>query len=237
MKIGGGKSLVLMAVLLLAGAALLFLPVREWFGVMEGWIVRLGPLGPAIFILLYVAAAVLLIPGSAMTVGAGTIFGLGRGLAYVVVGANLGALSAFLLARTLLGERVRRWSAGNPRFEALDRAIGREGFRMVLLARLSPVFPFTLLNYLLGLTRIRVGAYVIANLIGMLPGTLLYTYIGATAREALGGVGGAGKYRMVLRLAGLLATVAVVMLMTRSARRAMAEIEAEAGNGDAREGR
>ena len=104
-----------------------------------------------------------------------------------VIGANLGALCSFLLARTFLRERVSNWATGNPRFASLDRAIAREGFKVVLLSRLSPVFPFTLFNYFLGLTNVGVSSYVLANLIGMLPGSFLYVYFGATAREALAG--------------------------------------------------
>ena len=214
------------------GAALWFLPVSDWLKFLQSWIESLGPLAPIAYVLLYVTTTVLLIPGSLLTIGAGGIFGFWQGLAVVIVSANLGALAAFLLTRTFLRERVARWAAGNPKFAALDRAIGREGFKMVLLARLSPVFPFTLLNYLLGLTTVRTGSYVLANLIGMLPGTFLYVYIGATARDALsGGAGTAGTWKIVLRIVGLLATVAVVALVTRTARRAMAQ--AEAGNPEA----
>ena len=162
----------------------------------------------------------LLVPGSALTLGAGAIFGLWLGAATVIIGANLGALCSFLLARTFLREKVERWAEANPRFAALDAAIGREGFKMVLLSRLSPVFPFTLLNYFLGLTRVRTGSYVMANLIGMLPGTFLYIYLGATAREALTDGSSA-----LVKVIGLLATIAVVALVTRVARKAMAQVE------------
>jgi uncharacterized membrane protein YdjX (TVP38/TMEM64 family) len=171
---------------------------------------------------------VLLVPGSVLTIGAAGIFSFWKALAVVVIGANLGALGAFWLTRTFLRERVVQWAAANPKFTALDRAIGREGFKMVLLARLSPVFPFTLLNYLLGLTTVRMSSYVLANLIGMLPGTFLYVYIGATARDALSaGSSSVGRWQLVLRIAGLLATVAVVVLITRTAKRALAQAEQE----------
>jgi len=98
---------------------------------------------------------------------------------------------------------------------------------MVFLSRLSPVFPFTLLNYLLGLTTVRTSSYVLANLLGMLPGTFLYVYIGATAREALAGraSGETGTLQLALKIVGLLATFAVVLIVTRAARKAMAEAE------------
>ena len=212
-------------ILILAGAVLLVLglrslPVGGWIEEGFAGVKALGPAGPVLLVLLYVVTSLLLIPASAVTLLIGGAYGLWHGLLIVIAGANLAALVSFLLSRTLLRERVLKWAAGNARFEALDRAIGREGFKMVLLSRLSPVFPFTLLNYFLGLTTVRTGVYVVANLLGMLPGTFLYVYLGATARQAL--TGGA---RVLLNVVGLLATVAVVALATRMARRAMAEAE------------
>jgi uncharacterized membrane protein YdjX (TVP38/TMEM64 family) len=214
------KALLIALVIVAIGVGFLFLPVRQWFLQLQGQIESLGAIGPVVFALAYVVLTVLLVPGSALTLGAGAIFGLWLGAITVIIGANLGALCSFLLARSFLRERVARWAEANPKFTALDRAIEREGFKMVLLARLSPVFPFTLLNYFLGLTRIRIGSYIVANLIGMLPGTFLYIYLGATAREALTGGSGA-----LFKVIGLLATIAVVTLITRVARKAMAEVE------------
>ena len=204
------------------------LPVGEWLVQLQSWIKTLGLFAPAAYVLLYVATTLLLIPGSLLTIGAAGIFSFWKALAVVLVGANVGALAAFLLTRAFLRERVARWAVGNPKFAALDRAIGREGFKMVLLVRLSPVFPFTLLNYFLGLTTVRVSSYVLANLIGMLPGTFLYVYIGATARDALSaGASGVGAWQLALRVTGLLATIAVVALVTRTARKALAQVEHE----------
>ena len=218
------KAIVLGILFVALAVGFLFLPVREWFTALQVYVDRLGPLGPVIVAAAYVLLTVLLIPGSALTIGAGTVFGLWTGLAVVVVGANLGALGSFLLARTLLRDKVGEWAKANPRFDALDRAIAKEGFKMVLLSRLSPAFPFTLLNYLLGLTKVSVGSYVLANLIGMLPGTFLYVYIGATLSSGLSD--GAGLFKQILLGVGLLATVGVVILVTRAARRAIAEVEA-----------
>src|SRR5678816_2387729 len=141
-------------------AALLLLPFREWFNQFERYVQSLGAVGPVVVAFAYVVTTVLFIPGSALTIGSGTLFGLRTGFLVVLVGANLGALCAFLLARTFLREKVARWAEGNPKFRALDLAIGRQGFKMVFLTRLSPAFPFTLLNYLLGLTAVKTGAYV-----------------------------------------------------------------------------
>lgn len=223
------KRLWLIGLAVVAVVVLLrLLPVGEWLKLLQSWIESLGVFAPIVYVLVYVATTLLLIPGSVLTIGAAGIFTFWKAFAVVVVGANLGALAAFLLTRTFLRERVAMWATGNPKFAALDRAIGREGFKMVLLVRLSPVFPFTLLNYFLGLTTVRVSSYVLGNLIGMLPGTFLYVYIGATARDALSaGARGTGTWELALRVVGLLATIAVVALVTRSARKALAQVEHE----------
>ncbi len=205
-----------------------FLPARQWFDGLEGYVRSLGSMGPPVWALAYVVATVLLIPGSALTLGAGGLFGLTTGFVVVLAGANVGAFCAFLLARTILRAKVAQWAESNAKFKSLDRAIGRQGFKMVFLSRLSPAFPFSLLNYLLGLTSIRAGSYVLATLLGMIPGILLFVYIGAAARDVVltGAVpGSAGILQQVLKYVGLLATAAVVVIVTRIARNAMREAE------------
>jgi len=216
------KALWIAFVILGIGVGFLFLPIRQWVLPLQDKIRELGPLAPVVVASGYVVLTVLLIPGSVLTLIAGGIFGFWKGLVVVAVGANIGALCSFLLSRTFLRERVSSWAVDNPRFASLDRAIGREGFKVVLLSRLSPIFPFTLLNYFLGLTNVGVGTYVLANLIGMLPGSFLYVYLGATARQAL-----TGGSNLILTLIGLGATIAVVMVVTRAARNAMSQIEVE----------
>jgi pyruvate/2-oxoglutarate dehydrogenase complex dihydrolipoamide dehydrogenase (E3) component/uncharacterized membrane protein YdjX (TVP38/TMEM64 family) len=223
------KPIIITVLLGIIIAGVFFLPVRQWFVHFEGYIQSLGAVGPIVVVLVYILCTVLFIPGSAVTIGAGTLFGLKTGLMVVLAGANLGALASFFLARTFLRERVANWAAANPKFRSLDQAIGRQGFKMVLLTRLSPVFPFVLLNYFLGLTAVRTGAYVLANLLGMLPATFLFVYIGAAARDALAGQvdATAGFYQQILKYIGLLATVAVVVVVTRIARKALSEVEQE----------
>jgi pyruvate/2-oxoglutarate dehydrogenase complex dihydrolipoamide dehydrogenase (E3) component/uncharacterized membrane protein YdjX (TVP38/TMEM64 family) len=222
-----GKILILVVLVIAAMAGLLSFPVREWFMQFEGYVQSLGTIGPVVVALAYVLCTVLFIPGSAITIGSGTLFGLKTGFLVVLVGANLGALCSFLLARTFLRDKVARWADANPKFASLDRAIGRQGFKMVLLTRLSPVFPFVLLNYFLGLTAVRTGSYALANLLGMLPATFLFVYIGAAARDAIAGQMeiSAGLYQQILKYVGLLATVAVVVMVTRIARKALREAE------------
>ncbi len=223
------RSKVVLIALLLAALFIgfLFLPVRAWFVHFESYVQSLGAIGPVVIVLAYILCTILFVPGSAITIGSGTLFGLQTGFIVVVLGANLGALCSFLLARGFLREKVASWAAANPKFRSLDQAIGKQGFKMVLLTRLSPVFPFVLLNYLLGLTAVRAGAYVLANLLGMLPATFLFVYIGAAARDAIAGQAdaSAGFYQQILKYVGLLATVAVVIIVTRIARKALREAE------------
>ena len=189
------------------------------------WVQGLGAWGPVAFVAGYVVACVAFVPGAVLTLAAGAIFGLARGVLYVFTGAVLGSSAAFLIARYLARDAVEKRIAGNPKFAAIDQAIEREGLKIVLLLRLSPIFPFNLLNYGLGLTRVSFRDYLLGA-IGMLPGTLLYVYsgtaLGSLAEIASGARpqgGGAGK---ALLVAGLLATIAVTILITRSARRALA---------------
>jgi len=220
------KKMIVIFVIVDIAAALFFLPFRDWFAQFEQYVKSLGNLGPIAMVFVYVATTILFIPGSALTIGSGTLFGLKTGFFVVLIGANLGALCAFLLARTLLREKVAKWAEGNAKFRSLDRAVGSQGFKMVFLSRLSPVFPFNLLNYLLGLTAIQTRAYILANLFGMLPGIFLYVYIGAAARDAIAGTDpSTGMYQQALKYVGLLATIAVVIIVTRTARKAMREAE------------
>jgi pyruvate/2-oxoglutarate dehydrogenase complex dihydrolipoamide dehydrogenase (E3) component/uncharacterized membrane protein YdjX (TVP38/TMEM64 family) len=221
------RVVLLVALLVAVGVGFFFLPLRQWFTQLESHVQSLGTLGPAAVVLAYVLCTVLLIPASIITLGAGTLFGLKTGFIVVVIGANLGAFCSFLLARTFLREKVAHWAQANAKFRFLDEAIGRQGFKMVLLTRLSPIFPFILLNYFLGLTAVRTGAYVLGNLFGMLPATFLFVYIGAAARDAIGGPTdtAADFYQQILKYVGLLATIGVVTLVTRMARRALREAE------------
>jgi pyruvate/2-oxoglutarate dehydrogenase complex dihydrolipoamide dehydrogenase (E3) component/uncharacterized membrane protein YdjX (TVP38/TMEM64 family) len=223
------KPIIIIVLLGIIIAGLFFLPVRQWFTHFETYVQSLGAVGPIVVVLVYVLCTVLFIPGSAITIGAGTLFGLKTGFLVVVAGANLGAFAAFLLTRTFLRERVANWAAANPKFRSLDQAIAKQGFKMVLLTRLSPVFPFILLNYFLGLTGVRTASYVLANLIGMLPATFLFVYIGAAARDALAGQvdAAAGVYQQILKIVGLLATIAVVVMITRMARKALQQAQQE----------
>ena len=231
----GRRRAALVAVAAVAAVALLV-----WLGRQGGaqvprfaaWVEGLGVWGPLAFVAGYAVAAVALVPGSLLTLAAGAIFGLARGTAYVFVGATLGASAAFLVARYLARGAVERRLAGHPRFAALDRAVGREGRKIVFLLRLSPVFPFNLLNYGLGLTRVRFVDYLVACL-GMLPGTFLYVYYGKLLGSVAEVAGGAdvergAEYWLFLAL-GIAATVAATAVITRRARQALATAAPELG--------
>jgi uncharacterized membrane protein YdjX (TVP38/TMEM64 family) len=198
--------------------------VEQYLPQLRAWLEGLGIWGPVLFILIYGGAAVAGIPGSALTILSGTLFGLGAGTLIAWLGASLGALCTFLVARYIARERVETRLADNPRLEAIDRAVGEHGLRIVFLLRLSPAFPYVVLNYLLGLTRVRFAHYNLASF-GMLPGTFLYVYLGYVGGEAANAVAGSGPSlaRWAGWILGLVATAAVTVLVTRIAQRALNE--------------
>lgn len=211
-------------------ALVIFISIGRQFGgrlpLFAEWVGGLGVWGPAVFIAGYAGATVAFVPGSVLTLAAGAIFGIGRGVAYVMVGATLGASLAFLVARYIARDAIEQRLEGNNRFAAIDRAVGREGLKIVFLLRLSPVFPFNLLNYALGLTNVRFADYFIACL-GMIPGTLLYIYYGRLVGDVAQLAGGAavdrGPEGYAVLVLGLAATVVVTTFVTRTARRALQE--------------
>lgn len=231
------RAWILLGIAAILIALPFFLDVRS---LLESLVARLqafgvaGLLGLAAF---YVVACVLMLPGSLLTLGMGALagvlwpdrffFALLCGTAAVSAGSVSGATVAFLLGRNLLRDSIAAKMAHNPRFAALDRAIGKRGLQMTFLVRLSPAFPFSLLNYALGLTSVSLRDYVLASWIGMLPGTVMYVYIGMLfGLSATPGAGGLGQ--KVLLACGLVATAALVVYVTRVARRALAEVLDEA---------
>lgn len=186
------------------------------------WIDSIGPVGMAIFVLFYIVSTVLFIPGSALTLGAGAIFGLLWGTILVSVGSTLGATAAFVVGRYLARDWVAKKIERNAKFTAIDRAVGREGWKIVLLTRLSPVFPFSLLNYAYGLTKVTLPHYFFASWLGMLPGTVMYVYLGSLARLGVQ-VQETTTAEVVLRVVGLVATVLVTVYITKIARKALKE--------------
>jgi uncharacterized membrane protein YdjX (TVP38/TMEM64 family) len=216
---------VLFGIVALVGLVAVGRQLGGYLPAFAQWIDGLGIWGPGLFMAGYAAATVAFVPGSVLTLAAGAIFGLFYGTIYVFIAATVGAALAFLVARYLARGAIEQRLQGNERFSAIDRAVGREGFKIVLLLRLSPVFPFNLLNYALGLTGVGFKDYVLAS-IGMLPGTLLYIYYGKVAGEVAqlaSGVEVQGAAQYAVLGVGLAATILVTTLVTRTARRALRE--------------
>jgi uncharacterized membrane protein YdjX (TVP38/TMEM64 family) len=205
-------------------AAAWWLPIGPWTTRLADQARGTGAVGVVVFVAAYVVSTVALLPGSILTLAAGFVYGPVWGLAVASPASVAGATGAFLLGRTLLRDWAETKVGGSARAQAIDAAIEREGFKLVLLLRLSPLFPFNLLNYVLSLTRVPTGSYVLASFIGMLPGTAMYVYLGSlapAAAELSSASPGGGAARTMLYVVGLLATVAVVVIGTRAARRAL----------------
>ena len=213
---------------LLAVASLLvilyFLDVQELFQVALAWISDLGPWGPVFFIVLYILATVLFLPGLIPTMAAGLLFGVFQGTLLVSISSISGATIAFLIGRYLAREWVAGKIRGNQKFEAIDVAVAQEGWKIVGLTRLSPVFPFNLLNYAFGVTQVSLKDYFLASWVGMLPGTVMYVYIGSLAGD-LAALGSGERSRTPAEWAlygvGLMATVVLTFYITRIAQRAL----------------
>ena len=217
-----------LAVITLAVAGLWFLSrsAAEAIPEISRWVADLGYWGPVVFGLLYASGTILFVPGSLLTLAAGALFGLFQGTLIVWLSAMLGSSGAFLIARYIARGWIEKKLAENERFDAVDRAVAESGLKITFLLRLSPAFPFSFLNYALGLTRVSFRDYALAGF-GMLPGTLLYVYygsvIGAVAKIATQTETPKDSGYYVVMAVGLVATILVTTLVTRIARRALAE--------------
>lgn len=217
---------IIVAVVAAVVVAARMLPLDRWLEVFNSWVSGLGVLGMIAFGLVYAIATVLMLPGSLLTLAGGATFGLVPGFVAVWLGATLGAGLAFLVSRHLARKRVESWIQGKASFAVIDKAVAKQGWKIVFLTRLSPAFPFNVQNYAYGLTSVSFWQYAIASLFGMIPGTFLYVYIGTLGRsglEAASGDGGAETAKLALQVVGLLATLVVTVLITRTAKRALRE--------------
>jgi uncharacterized membrane protein YdjX (TVP38/TMEM64 family) len=206
------------ALLVLLAIAWRLLPVGDWLALLRGWIGGLGWWGVALFALIYIIGAVVLAPAGLLSILAGFAYGFWA-LPLVVVVATIGAALAFLIARYAARERVRQWLRGRRNLTAIDRAVAEDGWKIVVLMRLSPAVPFNLQNYLFGVTAVPFGQFVAATFVGIIPGAALFTYIGVLGGESAE----AGPVRWVLFAAGLAATAAAAVLVARKARAKLAE--------------
>lgn len=215
--------------LALAGVAFVFVsrqvPLNQGLQVFNQWISSLGPAGVLVYALVYAVAAVLFFPGSVLTLGAGFVFGLFWGTVAVSLGSTLGAALAFLMARYVARKRISAWAKRHEKFEAIDQAVGREGWKIVALLRLSPLIPFSISNYLYGLTAVAFWPYVLASWVAMLPGTLLYVYFGVAGKAGWEAAAGHAPAHHPLQTAflvvGLMATAVVTWFISRVARKAL----------------
>jgi uncharacterized membrane protein YdjX (TVP38/TMEM64 family) len=226
------RLIVLIAIILALFLAMRFLPVREWLRNFNDWVGQMGMAGIFIFIGVYGVATVLLAPGSILTIGAGFAFGLWKGFVAVSAGSTLGAALAFLVARFIARSKIEAIAKRNQKFDNIDKAIGKQGAKLIFLLRLSPVIPFNLSNYFYGLTAVKFWPYVLASWIGMMPGTFLYVYIGTAGKAAVAAAAGGEavkhgwQYWMFLGV-GLAATIIVTIWVTKIARDALHKTEAE----------
>jgi len=209
-----------------------FLPLTTWLRSLENGVASMGSAGLLVYGAVYVAAVLLFVPGIVLTLGAGFLFGFVRGCLLVSAASTIAAALAFLIARHLARARIEQWARRRAEFEAIDRAVGENGWKIVALLRLSPLVPFSLSNYLYGLTSVRFAPYVLTSWLAMIPATLVYVSLGAAGRSV-----GAGAHRTpgewALLAAGIAATVAVTITVTRIARRELARLRIAKGKGEA----
>ncbi len=217
-------------VLLVLGAAAIVVivvlsPARQWAIELVTWIRDQGPGAAAVFATAYVIAALLWIPGSALTLGAGFVYGAFWGSLLVLPSATIGALAAFAISRRFARGWVARKLAGNRKFAALDRAIGSAGFKITLLTRLSPMFPYNALNYALGITEVRLRDYAAATALGMLPGTIMYVYLGSLVTTAgdLGEQQAGSWFYWVGGAVAIVGGIAVTLIARRALQRELAK--------------
>jgi uncharacterized membrane protein YdjX (TVP38/TMEM64 family) len=194
------------------------LPLGSWLIVFQAWVKGLGPAGMLVYGVVYVAVTLALGPAFLLTLGAGFLYGLWPGLVLVWISATTGAALAFLVARSFGRHHVEKLARKNQTFGAIDRAVGEKGWRIVLLLRLNPLVPFVVSNYLYGLTAVTFWPYLLATATGMLPLTVLYSYLGAAGGAAL-----ADRHRSLWEWAalavGLIATIVATVSISRIARR------------------
>ncbi|MBA2485430.1 MAG: TVP38/TMEM64 family protein [Nitrospira sp.] len=192
------------------------LPVSEWTERFRQWITGLGHLGYLLFALVYIVGAVFLVPETPLSIAGGLAFGAWA-IPLVVFSATVGASLAFLLARYVAYHHVERQIRDRPKFKAVHEAIGNDGWKIVLLLRLSPVVPFNLQNYFFGITNIPFWHYAGATGVGIIPGTCLYVYLGVMG-QVVTRADSIGMLRWIFLALGLIATIVVTIMVSRKAK-------------------
>jgi uncharacterized membrane protein YdjX (TVP38/TMEM64 family) len=212
---------VIAAIVALAAIVLVFrlLPIAAWLTSFQAWVRHLGALGYVVYALMYAVCVAALVPASLLTIGAGAIFGIVGGTIVVVVGATLGAMLAFFLARTVLRKKVERMIARRPKLAAVDKAVAKEGTKLMLLCRISGFPPFVFANYAFGLTGVGALAYFLTTFFGIIPGCFAYTYAGHAGAAVATGSG--NRIALIVTAAGIvLVSAYVARIATRAIRRA-----------------
>ena len=233
------KLLTLVAIIAALAVAATQFPIAEWLTDLVRWIEANKETAWLVFIGAYVAATVLMVPGSILTVAAGYVFGVLYGTALVSISSILGATLAFIIGRALGRGWVRNRIGNDARLAAIDKATEQRGFFVMLLLRLSPIFPFNVMIYLMSLTGMKLSHYFFGSWLGMLPGTLLYVYIGSAASDLTSLIAGeydAGPWGRVFFIGGLIATALVTVLIARFASRTLREtigVSTESATGEA----
>lgn len=213
------KAVLALALIVGFFLAVRLLPVGTWIEAFQAWVKELGPIGYLVYILAYIIVCVTFLPASPLTIGAGAIFGFVEGAIVVIVGATLGATASFLLGRTIMRRKIEAMAAGNAKFRALDRAIAREGGKIVFLVRLAPVFPFAYINFAFGLTGVKTLSYIVATFFGIIPVTLAFVYIAdAATRTATADL---SSTRLIINIVGVVVAILVTAFVTRVALRAV----------------
>jgi len=196
-----------------------FLPIAAWLTSFQAWVRHLGPAGYVVYALMYAVCVAALVPASLLTIGAGAIFGVVGGTIVVVVGATLGAMLAFALARTVLRSKVEQMIAKRPKLAAVDKAVAHEGTKLMLLCRISGFPPFVFANYAFGLTGVGALSYFLTTFFGIIPGCFAYTYAGHAGAAVATGSG--NRIALIITAAGIvLVSVYVARIATRAIRRA-----------------
>lgn len=209
-------------VLAALAVAMRLLPVASWLEQFKGWVQGVGPAGYVLYAAAYIICCVFIIPAFALTIGAGAIFGFVKGAIIVIIGATIGATCAFLLGRSVLRRKVESMTAGNAKFRALDRAITTEGTKIMWLVRLSGFPPFTWVNYAFGLTGVKLRDFILTTFIGIIPGTLAFTYAGAAGAAAV--MQKSNRIALIVTAIGaVLVSVFIARIALRAIRRAGVE--------------
>lgn len=200
--------------------AIRMLPVALWLREFQAYVRALGAAGYVVYAAVYAVCIVVLVPASLLTLGAGAIFGVVAGSIVVTIGATLGAIAAFVLAKTVLRQRVEQMVQKKPKLRAVDRAIQREGTKLMLLMRVSGFPPFTWINYALGLTGVRLAPYAWTTFLGIIPGVVAFTYAGAAGAAIA--TGGGHRVSLIVTAAGaVLVSFYIARIASRAIKRDM----------------